>query len=58
MQVPSSPEKASLLDTNAAAHKRQQETLSSDDKAKILNKDADAHKKQWEALSPEENFVE
>jgi hypothetical protein len=33
------------LETDAAAHKKQRESLSHDDKVQILNKDADAHKK-------------
>jgi hypothetical protein len=42
-----------MLETNAAAHNKQCESLSPDDKVQILNKDADAHKKH-KSLSPED----
>jgi hypothetical protein len=34
-----------MLETNAAAHKKQCKSLSPDDKSQILNKNANAHKK-------------
>jgi hypothetical protein len=46
MRVPSHEKKVKILETNAAAHKKQQESLSPDDKVQILNKNADAHKKK------------
>ncbi len=42
------------METDAAAHKKQWESLSPDDKIQILNKNADAHKKKWESLLPED----
>ncbi len=43
-----------MLETDAAAHKKQPKSLSPDDKVQILNKDADAHEKKQESHSPEE----
>jgi hypothetical protein len=43
-----------MLETNAAAHKKQPKSLSPDDKSQILNKGADAHRKKQESLSPED----
>jgi hypothetical protein len=44
---PLPPEKKfKILETNAAAHKKQRNSLSSDDKVQILIKNADAHKKK------------
>ncbi len=52
MQVPSSWEKGiNFLETDAAAHRKQQESLSPDDKVQILNKDADANKKMRVSLT-------
>ncbi len=45
------------MDTNAATHKKQQESLSPDNKDLVLNKDANAHKKKQESLAPEEKFL-
>jgi hypothetical protein len=45
--------KIKMLETDAAAHKKQQELLSLDDKVQILNKNADAHKMKCKSLSPE-----
>ena len=39
---------------DAAAHKKQRESLSPDDKVRILTNDAAAHKKQRESLSPDD----
>jgi hypothetical protein len=46
--------KVKILETDAAAHKKQRESFSPNDKSLILNKDADAHKRKWESLSPED----
>jgi hypothetical protein len=43
-----------MLETNAAAHKKQRNSLSPDGKSQILNKDTDAHRKKQESLSPED----
>ncbi len=40
-----------MLETDAAAHKKQRESLLLDDKVQILNKNADAHKKKRESFS-------
>jgi hypothetical protein len=37
--------KVKMSETNAAAHKKQHESLSPDNKSQFLNKDAGAHKK-------------
>jgi hypothetical protein len=42
------------LETDAAAHKKQRESLSPDDKVHFFNKDADAHKMKQESLLPED----
>ncbi len=39
---------------DAAAHKKQQESISPDDKVQILMNDVAAHKKQQESLSPDD----
>ncbi len=44
------------METNAAAHTKQRESLSPDDKIQIFNKNADAHKKKQESLSPNEKI--
>ena len=44
-RVPSSWKKVKILETDAAAHNKQHESLPPDDKIQILNKDDDAHKK-------------
>jgi hypothetical protein len=43
-----------LLKKDAAAHKKEQESLSPEDKVQLLNKDAASHKKQQESLSPDD----
>jgi hypothetical protein len=46
--------KVKMLETNAAAHKKQRESLSLNNKVQILNKNADAHKMKRKSLSPED----
>ncbi len=43
-----------MLETNAAAHKKQRKSIFPDDKSQILNNNANAHKKKQESISPEE----
>jgi hypothetical protein len=45
------------MEINAAAHKKQQESLSPEDKIQILNKNADIHKKKQESLSPNDKIT-
>jgi hypothetical protein len=55
-QVPSSQEKAKLLDTNAAAPKKYRESFSPKAKAQMLTNNAAAHKKQQESLSSDKKL--
>ncbi len=42
-----------MLETNAAAHKKQQKSLSPDQKGQIKSINAAAHKRKYQLLSPE-----
>jgi hypothetical protein len=46
-----------MLETNAAAHKKQRESPPPADKVRILNKDADAHKKTRVSFTGEQRSI-